>query len=43
MYEDLPFLKFGTSRPLLITANRVHTEHPDELAGWYYNTWLDQS
>ncbi|KTS70120.1 hypothetical protein NS206_01420 [Microbacterium testaceum] len=43
VYEDLPFLKFGTSRPLLITANRVHTEHPDELAGWYYNTWLDQS
>jgi peptide/nickel transport system substrate-binding protein len=43
VYDQLPFLKFGTSRPLLITSNRVHSEHPDELAGWYYNTWLDQS
>ncbi len=43
IYKDLPFMKFGTSRPLLITSNRTHVEHADELAGWYYNVWLDQS
>lgn len=42
VYTELPFLKFGTSRPLLITSNRTHVEHVDELAGWYYNVWLDQ-
>lgn len=43
IYADLPFLKFGTSRPLLIASNRAHVAHPDELTGWYYNVWLDQS
>lgn len=42
VYEELPFLKFGTSSPLVITGNDVHTAHPDELGGWFYNVWIDQ-
>lgn len=42
IYTDIPFLKFGTSRPLVIAANGVHADRPDELAASYYNVWLDQ-
>jgi peptide/nickel transport system substrate-binding protein len=43
IYGELPFMKFGTTRPLVITSNRTHVAYPDELAGWYYNVWLDQA
>jgi peptide/nickel transport system substrate-binding protein len=43
IYEELPFMKFGTTRPLVITSNRTHVVHADELAGWYYNVWVDKA
>jgi peptide/nickel transport system substrate-binding protein len=42
VWDELPFLKFGTTRPLAVTGNDVHTEHVDELGDLYYNTWIDQ-
>lgn len=43
IYDELPFMKFGTSSALVIVSDRTHVERPDELAGWYYNIWVDQS
>ena len=42
IYTDVPFLKFGTNRPLLGVSSRIHFTSPDNLqnAG-FYNTWLD--
>ncbi|MER7446599.1 ABC transporter substrate-binding protein [Microbacterium sp. NPDC097977] len=42
VYADLPFLKFGTSRPLVIASNRTYADRPDELASLYFNVWVDQ-
>lgn len=40
VWQDLPFLKFGTTKPLVVTSESVHLNHADELTSGYYNVWL---
>lgn len=44
VYKELPFMKFGTTSPLVIVSNRTHMENPDVLLSQaYYNVWVDQA
>lgn len=43
IYTDVPFLKFGTSRPLIGVSSRTHFTNADAMLSGYYNVWLDQS
>jgi peptide/nickel transport system substrate-binding protein len=40
VWKDLPFLKFGTTKPMVVTSESVHLAHVDELTGSFYNVWL---
>ena len=41
VWTEVPFLKFGTTKVLFAVSSRTQTQRPDELAGYYYNTWLN--
>jgi len=41
VWTEVPFLKFGTTKVLFAVSSRTQVERPDELAGYYYNTWLN--
>ncbi|MFT4234468.1 MAG: ABC transporter substrate-binding protein [Microbacterium sp.] len=43
IYQDLPFLKFGTTKVLAVVSNRTHIDNPDDIATNLYNIWVDQS
>ncbi len=43
IYTDVPFLKFGTTRPLLAVSPRTHFDNADALMYGYYNVWLQDS
>ncbi|MFC8845898.1 MULTISPECIES: ABC transporter substrate-binding protein [unclassified Micromonospora] len=43
IYTDVPFLKFGTTRPLLAVSQRTHFDNADALMGGYYNVWIQGS
>ncbi len=40
VWQDLPFLKFGTTKPLVVMSESVHVSHVDEFTGSFYNVWL---
>lgn len=40
VWKDVPFLKFGTTRPMVVVSENVHLTKVDELTGNYYNVWL---
>ena len=40
VWQDLPFLKFGTTRPMVVMSESVHLKSPDDLAANYFNVWL---
>lgn len=41
VWTEVPFLKFGTTKVLFAVSSRTQTQRPDELGGYYYNTWLN--
>lgn len=41
IWTEVPFLKFGTTKVLMAVSNRTEVARPDELAGYYYNIWLN--
>lgn len=41
VWTEVPFLKFGTTKVLFAVSSRTQVDRPDELAGYYYNTWLN--
>jgi peptide/nickel transport system substrate-binding protein len=41
IWTEVPFLKFGTTKVLMAVSNRTQVERTDELAGNYYNIWLN--
>lgn len=43
IWQELPFMKFGTTSVLMVASARTVIERPDELTGQYYNVWLDSS
>lgn len=43
VWQDVPFLKFGTLANVVVAATDVHAERVDELSSSnYFNIWLDQ-
>ncbi|MFG1922017.1 ABC transporter substrate-binding protein [Cryptosporangium sp. NPDC048952] len=43
VYSDVPFLKFGTVRPLVGASPRTHFENADGMLSGYYNVWIDEA
>lgn len=41
IYTDVPFLKFGTTKPLGAASTRLGFTNPDDLGNAFYSVWLE--
>lgn len=42
IWTQVPFLKFGTTKALIVAGKDVHVDKVLELTGYYYNVWLSK-